>query len=199
MRNAIAFKRYLYILLLTGFIKAPLAHAAHIGLEPGSTYATTGDSISFDLVISGLGNFGPASLGAFDISVGFDPGALSFNSYSLGNFLGNIALSQALNASSGNLGNAINVAEVSLLSALGLDTLQPGTFTLATLSFTVTNLAMGAVTQLSVLSGPVLADAFGAPLSATSAAPASVTGVPVPGTAFLLIAALFGWLTLKRR
>lgn len=199
MPGPIPFKRYALALLTVLLMQTPVAHATLIALQPSSTYATTGDSISLDLVVSGLGNFGPDSLGAFDISVGYDPGVLSFTSYSLGNFLGNIALAEALDSSSGNLGSAVNVAEVSLLSVIGLDTLQPGAFTLATLNFNVTNLAVGAVTQLSVLSGHVLADAYGAPLSATSTGPASVAAISVPGTAFLLIASMFGWLTLKRR
>ena len=199
MLGPIPFKRYALALLTVLLMQTPVAHATLIALQPSSTYATTGDSISLDLVVSGLGSFGPDSLGAFDISVGYDPGVLSFTGYSLGNFLGNIALAEAIDSSWGNLGNAVNVAEVSLLSAIGLDTLQPGTFTLATLNFNVTNLAVGAETQLSVLSGPVLADAFGAPLSATSTGPASVSAVSVPGTAFLLIASMVGWLTLRRR
>jgi hypothetical protein len=199
MLGPIPFKHYVLALLSVLLMQTPVAHAALIALQPSSTYATTGDSISLDLVVSGLGNFGPDSLGAFDISVGYDPGALSFTSYSLGNFLGNIALAEAIDSSSGNLGSAVNLAEVSLLSVIGLDTLQPGAFTLATLNFNVTNLAVGTVTQLSVLSGPVLADAFGAPLSATSTGPASVAAVSVPGTAFLLLASMFGWLIMKRR
>lgn len=202
MRQATTFKRHLYVLLLTGFLQTPLAQAALIGLQPSSLFATTGDSISLNLVVSGLGNFAPDSLGAFDISIGYDPGALSFTSYSLGNYLGNINLLEAIDGSLGNVGNAVNVAEVSLLSATGLDTLQPGAFTLATLNFNVTNLAAGALTQFSLLPGLVLGDGFGSALSATSSGPASVTGsaaIPVPGTLFLLMASLFGWLVLKRR
>jgi len=199
MLGPIPFKRYALALLTLLLMQTPVAHATLIALQPSSMYATTGDSISLDLVISGLGNFGPDSLGAFDISVEYDPGVLTFTSYSLANFLGNIVLAEAIDSSSGNLGSAVNVAEVSLLSVIGLDTLQPGAFTLATLNFNVTNLAVGAVTQLSVLSGHVLADAYGAPLSATSTGPASVAAVSAPGTAGLLMASMFGWLTMRRR
>jgi hypothetical protein len=196
-------KQGLFALLATLVLNSPLAHSALIGLQPGSTLASTGDSISLDLVISGLGNFGPDSLGAFDISIGFDPSALSFTDYVFGDFLGDFDLFEALDVSSGALGGTLNIAEVSLLSAIDLDALQPSGFTLARLNFTVTNLAAGAVTQVSVLSGAVLADANGDSLSATSGGPVIVEGraatVPVPGTAFLLIASFFGWLALKRR
>jgi hypothetical protein len=110
MLGPIPFKHYVLALLSVLLMQTPVAHAALIALQPSSTYATTGDSISLDLVVSGLGNFGPDSLGAFDISVGYDPGALSFTSYSLGNFLGNIALAEAIDSSSGNLGSAVNLA-----------------------------------------------------------------------------------------
>jgi hypothetical protein len=195
-----------FVLLTLCLMQTPLAHSALIGFQPASISASTGDSIAFDLVISGLGDFSPDSLGAFDISIGFDAAVLSFTGYSLGDFLGDIALLEAIDASAGNLGNVVNVAEVSLLSALALDSLQPGEFTLATLNFNVINLAAGAVTQLSVLSGPVLGDAFGSPLSVTASGTASVEGtgsspdpIPVPGTLFLLAAALLGWLAVKRR
>jgi hypothetical protein len=203
MYNSTTFKRYAYILLLTCLAQAPLAHSALISLQPDTTFADTGDSISLDLVISGLGDYAPDSLGAFDISIDFDASALSFTSYVLGDFLGDVSASEAIDASGGASGGSVNVAEVSLLSAAALDTLQPGAFILATLNFSVLDLEDGAATQLSLLAGPVLADAFGFGLSATTSGPASVqstvSGVPVPGTLLLLVTALFGWLTLNRR
>jgi Cohesin domain len=190
------FTRYVFVLLTLCLMQSPLAHAALIGFQPASVTANTGDSISIDLVISNLGN---GSLGSFDISVGFDSSALSFDSYSLGDFLGSVALLEAIDASVGGSSGAVNVAEVSLLSALDLDTLQPGSFVLATLNFNVINLAGGAVTQLSVLSGPVLGNAFGAPIAVTGLGSASIASVPIPGTLVLLLASLLGWLTLNRR
>ena len=199
MRNPNAFKRNVLVLLAVCLMQTPLAHSALIGIQPGTTSANTGDLISLDLVISDLGNFAPDSLGAFDISIGFDAAALSFAGYSLGGFLGNVGLSEAIDTSAGDMGGALNIAEVSLLSAIGLDTLQPGAFTLATLNFTVINLAGGASTLLSVLPGAVLADASGFALSAIASGPARIQSVPVPGTLLLLITSLFGWITLKRR
>jgi hypothetical protein len=199
MCNPTAFKRHLLVLLAVCLMQTPLAHSALIGIQPGTTSANTGDLISLDLVISGLGNFAPDSLGAFDISVAFDDTALSFTGYSLGGYLGNVGLSEAIDAGTGAVGGTVNVAEVSLLSAVGLDTLQPGAFTLATLNFTVINLAGGAATQLSVLPGAVLADASGFALSATASGPATIQSVPVPATLLLLITCLFGWLIHVKR
>jgi hypothetical protein len=199
MPSPIPFKRYVLVLLTMCLIQIPLAHSALIEFQPDSILAGNGDSISFDLVISELGSFSPDSLGAFDISIGFDASVLSFASYDLGGFLGDINLFEAVDASSGDIGGAVNVAEVSLLSAIDLDALQPGEFTLATLNFTVINLAAGAVSQLSVLDGAVLSDADGESLSADTSGTASVRAIPVPGTLFLFAAALFGGLALKRR
>ncbi|MDX1734560.1 MAG: cohesin domain-containing protein [Halioglobus sp.] len=184
---------------ILGFL-ASSAHADSILLElqPGSNAAATGDSISLDIVVSGLGEFAPDSLGAFDITVGFDATALSLTGYSLGPYLGDPSLSEALDASSGDLGGSVNVAEVSLLSTAGLDVLQPGSFTVATLNFDVTSLVLGAVTQLSVLPGAILGDAFGAQLAVAGVGGASVANVPVPGTFILLLLPLGGLLALGR-
>jgi hypothetical protein len=199
MRYPTAIKRSVLVVLAVCLLQIPLAHSALIGIQPGTTSASTGDLISLDLVISGLGNYAPASLGAFDISIGFDATALSFTSYSLGGYLGNVGLSEAINVGTGATGGSVNVAEVSLLSAIGLDTLQPGAFTLATLNFTVINLGGGAATQLSVLPSPVLADANGSALPVTTAGPASIQSVPAPGTLLLLITGLFAWLVQVKR
>ena len=202
MCSATIFKRCFYILLFTCLTKVPLANAALIGLQPGTTFADTGDSISLDLVISDLGDFTAASLGAFDISIAFDASILSFTSYALGNYLGDVGIAEAIDASEGELVGAVNVAEVSLLSVPDLDALQPGAFTLATLNFTVLDLEVGADTELSLLTGFVLADASGEKLSATTTGPATVknllVNVPVPGTLFLLTASLLGLLTVNR-
>jgi hypothetical protein len=204
MYSPTKFKRYAYILLLTCLAQAPLAHSALISLEPGTTVANTGDTFSLDLVISGLNSSGSDSLGAFDISIGFDASALSFTSYVLGDFLGDVGASEAIDASGGVSGGSVNMAEVSLLSAGVLDALQSDTFTLATLNFNVIDLEGGATTQLSFGSGPVLGDAFGfAILPVMTSAPANIrstsSGVPVPGTLLLLVTSLFGFLTLGRR
>jgi hypothetical protein len=199
MRGFTLLKSCFLLLLALFVLRAPLAYSALIEFQPDSFLAGPGDSISLDLVVSGLGNAGPDSLGAFDISVGFDPTKLSFTGYSLGNLLGNVGLAEAIDASAGDVGGAVNVAEVSLLSVPALDALQPDSFVVATLKFDVVDLAPSVVTQLSVLSGAVLGDAFGSPLSVTGLGSASVQGVPLPGTLFLFSATLFGWVAARRR
>jgi hypothetical protein len=193
-------KGYALAVLALLFVQAPLAHSALIGLQPDTTFASSGDSIALDLVISELGDFGTDSLGAFDISVGFDVSVLSFASYNLGGFLGDVGMSEAIDASAGDVGGAVNIAEVSLLSISNLDTLQPGEFILATLNFNVVDLVGGAMTQLSVLSGAVLADALGEGIEPAGLGTATVEGfVPLPGTLYLVAVSILAWLTLKRR
>jgi hypothetical protein len=198
LKSSKLFKRSLAIVAVTCI--APFAHSGPItlDLQPGTAYAGNGDTVALDLVVSGLGDFSADSLGAFDITVGFDASALTFNSYSLGYLLGDVSLSEALDGSAGDIGGGINVTEVSLLSVLDLDALQPDSFILATLNFDVTNLAPGTSTELAVLQGPILADAFGAQLTVEGLGSASISNVPVSGTLLLFIASCFSWRFARR-
>ncbi|MEZ5572747.1 MAG: cohesin domain-containing protein [Halioglobus sp.] len=189
-------KRLSAVILLACIAQAPVAQATMLSLQPGETLANTGDTVSLDLIVSGLGAFSPDSLGAFDISVAYDAAVLSFAGYSLENFLGNIGLSEAIDASGGASGGAVNVAEVSLLSAVGLNNLQPGEFVLASLSFNVLSLGVGAATELSIQQGALLADAAGSRLQFTDAGSATIVNrgsIPLPGTLLLLLGSLLSW------
>ncbi len=186
-------KHFIAALLLACIAQAPAGHAALLRLAPDTTLVTNGDTVSLELIVSGLGDFSPASLGAFDVSIGYDPAVLSFADYSLGNFLGDISLFTALDVSSGDTGADVNLAEVSLLLPASLDALQPGEFFLASLSFNVLNLAPGASTSLQILDRPVLSDAYGAALQATTGRAATIQAIPLPGTLLLMLAGLLGY------
>lgn len=183
-------------LLVAWVFQASLSQAAFIELDPNATTVANGEVLSIDLRVGGLGNFGPDSLGTFDISVGFDSSVISFDSYSLGGLLGDVGLVEALDVGTGQAGGNVNVAEVSLLSAAALDALQPGDFSVATLNFDVINLDAGELTELSILSAPLLGDAFGSRIGVTETGSAIIEGrspVPVPGTLLLLVSAFIGW------
>jgi hypothetical protein len=201
MRNTTWFRQCVFVLSMAGVFNAPLAHSLVIGFQPDATFASTGDSIALNLVVSGLGNFAPDSLGAFDVSVGFDSAIFSFTSYSLGGYLGDLGLFEALDVSSGAGIGTVNLAEVSLLSPSSLDALQPGGFTLATLNFAVLDLPAGALTQFSILQEPILGDAFGNQLQPSAIGSAVIQGresqVPAPGTLYLFIASILGWVVLR--
>lgn len=126
-------------LLLLGLVNQ--AGAVTLSLSPASQTAANSDTVFLDLVVSGLGNFAPASLGDFDVDIGYDTAVLSFQSYSLGVLLGDVGLGEALDASLGDTFGSVNIAELSLLEpdlatcffcvAPYLDDLQPDSFTLA--------------------------------------------------------------------
>jgi hypothetical protein len=193
-------KRLSAILLLVCIAQAPVAHAVLLSVQPDTTFAANDDLVSLDIVVSGLGNFGPDSLGAFDVFMGYDATVLSFSGYSLNNLLGDLG-GQAIDSSAGDLGGSVNIAEVSLLAAAVLDALQPDEFIMASLNFDVLDLAIGATTELSILPGAVLSSAFGQPLSVTGGLSATIEGraaVPLMGTLWLLLGGFISWSAARR-
>jgi hypothetical protein len=189
-------KRLLFVALFACTAQTQVAQAALLSLQPDATIAANGESVSLELVVSGLGDTGADSLGAFDVSILYDAGVLSFASYTLNGLLGDLGLFEAIDISAGDSGGFLNIAEVSLLAAAGLDALQSSEFVLASLNFGVLDLASGATTQLSILRGARLTDANGNGLQVSDGRSAIVEGratVPLPGTFLLLFTALFGW------
>lgn len=194
-------KSLIAVVLFACVAQVPIAHAALLSLQPDAVFADNGDSVSFDLVVSGLGDFSSDSLGAFDVFVGYDASVLSFTGYSLGGLLGDLGSLEALDASTGDSGVAVNVGEVSLLPSASLDALQPGEFILASLTFDVLNIVIGTTTELSILGGAVLADGSGFSLPVTNSLSATIEGrvsVPLPGTLLLLLGGLFSWHAVRR-
>jgi hypothetical protein len=157
--------------------------AMSLSFSPSSASIGVGESIDIGIVISGLEN---ADLGAFDFSINYDSTILGFNSYTLGDGLGDIAAGDADDWSLGDDGaGAINLAEISWLWDLSS---QSDAFTLATISFT----GIGAGTSPLLFSNVTLGDYWGDPLTATSEnGSARVTApVPVPATIFLMVTGL---------
>jgi hypothetical protein len=109
--------------------------AGPVGLQfnPASQAVLTGQSVSADVMITGLGL--PPEVGSFDLSIAFDPSLLSPVSISFGLLLGNPLFFEAL-TDSFFVGNIANAAEVSLLSNAQLDALQSSSFSLFTMNFT---------------------------------------------------------------
>jgi len=170
------------VLLLAG----TTAHAISLGFSPSSQVAPVGSSVDVDLVISGLGDFMPDSLGVFDLDVLYDSAILgltnvAFGDPVLGDQLDVFGFGLNLTAVSAVAGGT-NLFELSFDFPADLDFFQPGSFALARLSFDV--LANG--TSPLDLANVILGDAFGAPLAA-DVDPGSVTGVPEPGTITLFL------------
>jgi hypothetical protein len=127
---------------------------------PSTSNVAPGDIVQIDIVIDGLTADAADSLGAFDIEVGFDATALSVDSFSVGNLLGDSDFFEALDDSFVDLSGIANLAVVSLLFDDELDALQPASFVLASIAFSVDILDVGSSTDI-VFGTIVLSDAFG--------------------------------------
>ena len=183
---------------------SPLAVGGVIlGLSPSSQNALPGDTISLNLVVSGLNSGGVSSLGDFDLNVAFDTSKLSFTSYSLGSFLGDISLSEAGNFSLGATGGSINLSEVSyILDPTALAALQGNSFTLATLFFNVGSLLNGQSTNVSFTDIYALGDSLGNPLTLDAANGATIGNnatVPEPSSILLILLAVPALSWARRR
>jgi hypothetical protein len=168
------------------------AHAISLGFSPASQAVPGGSSVAVDLVISGLGDFAAPSLGNYNLDVVFDPAILALTGVALGDpVLGNqldlfgVGTFATVDSS---VAGTVYLEEISFDSPSDLDTLQPGSFTLARLTFDA--LAIG--TSPLDLANVVLGDSFGLPLE-TDLTPGSITVVlepsvvPEPSTVTLFL------------
>lgn len=189
-------KKFLNIALAMGLafvLTSTAVQAVELGFVPPTQEVPGGTPVSVDVVISGLGDFAPPSLGAFDLDIAFDPSILSLSSVVFGPFLGDIGLFEAIASDTPGVGT-VNVFEVSLLSDTDLDALQPSSFPLVTLNFDTLNSGTSPLT----ITAATLGDAFGDPLSYT-ASEGSVTVTPEPGTWVLMVSGLAGLLGIWRK
>ena len=158
-----------------------------LSLVGTSVPPATGDPVTLDLIISGLGSGGPPNVGSFDIFVQFDASILAPSGVTFGNFLGDPGLFEALTDFQIPHGDTIEVAEVSLLAGSALAALQPTAFTLATVTFSRTAPGLAGFTYRG---GPI-DDQDGVLIFGTK------TEVPEPGNGLLPLAAL-GLMVLRQ-
>jgi hypothetical protein len=157
-----------------------------LSLEPETETVGVGDLFNVSVVISGLGTSSAPSLGAFDIGLFFDSLLLAVDSVSIGDPVQGDQLDlQGFGTFSG--GGAItggwNIFEISLDSADDLNTMQLDSFVLATVTFEALDVGIGDL-SMSIDLPWGLADAYGAPLTATLEG-ASVAIVPLPAAVWL--------------
>jgi hypothetical protein len=162
------------------------AHAISLGFSPSDQAAPIGSSVDVDLVISGLGNGAAPSLSTFDLDVLYDSAIVGLTNVAFGDpVLGDQldVFGFGFNLTSvGAVAGGTNLFELSFDFPADLDFFQPGSFTLARLSFDVLELGISPLDLANV----ILGDANGDPLSAT-VTPGSVTGIPEPGTITLFL------------
>lgn len=152
-------KHLLSLAFCAAWLGLPLAASATtIAIEPGAPVVGLGDPVTAVISISGLGDSAPESLSIFDIDVSFDPTILSLTSVGFGGQLG-----LSLASITEGLGS-VNLFELSFTSVSDLDTAQPGSFTLATLSFDT----LAAGTSSLGLSTIQLGNALGNPIQAVA-------------------------------
>ena len=159
-----------------------------LSIVPVSQTVAVGDTLDVNVAISGLGHLTAPSLGAFDIDVNFDSSILAFNSVAFGDpVLGDQLDLFGLGYGAGSFygdgpaAGGRNIWEVSLDPPATLDTLQPGSFTLATLTFDAIGLGTSAISMVA----NALGDSYGAPLTVGTLEGGSATVVPAPGAVVL--------------
>lgn len=188
------------------------AHALSLSIIPSAGSAVVGGNVNADLVISDLGSGGAAStVGAFDINIGFDSSILSLNNVTFGALLGNLSLSEAIAAFDNSTPGTVNLFEVSLLEASAstcvfcqtpyLDSLQPSSFLLATLSFIGTSQGTSTLTPVinAIGDGEGNDLARGLITAAGSVTVGRPVTVPEPSILALLSVGLLGWMFSNRK
>lgn len=190
-------KLFKSIILAASLFYASISSATlMVWLEPGFQMGSTGDDVTLTLMVGGLGDGVAPSLGAFDLDVIYDPSVLSFTSYTMMGSLGDVVLFEALDESLGDLGGAIALAEISLLTDAELDLLQGSSFALAELTFHIDALAAPDSTHLS-LEDIAFSDGSGIDFTDVDLRGATI-GTVVPEPSSLLLLGL-GLLALTRK
>jgi len=162
------------------FTAAP-ALAINLSIDPSFQEIPVGDTAFVDLVLSGLGDFAPPSIGAFALSVAYDDSILSLSSVMFGSYLGTPGVDADAYVDASVPGE-VYLDEISFLFPDELDALQPASFALATLGFT--GVAAG-FSNLDFLFAD-LGDAFGFSIGDVTTTGAGVAPVPEPATMLLL-------------
>ena len=139
---------------------SPASNASALTIVPSAASVLVGNSFTVDLVISGVVDLAPPSIGSYDIEFGYDDALLGFDTVTFGgpgpDQLDLLNLGPITFLDSSTAGTVL-LGEVSLDDTNTLNDFQAGTFTLARLQFT--GLAAGTA-DLSVIAA-LFADAVG--------------------------------------
>ncbi len=144
------------------FLCASVCSGVTLEVVPSSQRVDVGETLTVDVNIWGLGEFAAPSLGAFDVTLSFDPAVLGFADITFGPYLGDEAAGEAITGFS--VSDDLMAFEVSLLLPEELIGLQPAGFTL----FTVTFEGLTTGGSPLVIAADVLADELGDPIIAST-------------------------------
>ena len=193
-------KKIVFLAAMLFFTTSLVQAAIELSIEPTTQEVTDGSEVEVGILISGLGEFVPPSLGAYSIEVGYDSTLLSANHVIFGDpVLGNqldLGFGSFVFSDVSNPG-VVFLEEISFVGPL-LDDIQHGRFTLATLSFD----AVAAGTSPIDLDFVALRDSVGLPLDAVPLGGEviikSSTPVPVPAAVWLFGSGLLALIGLSR-
>lgn len=166
-----------------------------IGFHQDFLEIEVGNPLNVDIVALNLGNFTPPSLGAFDIEIAFDCTILSFGSATFGSFLGDPSMGEAIFDYQEITPGLVNLYDLSLLSSIELDALQPADFSLATLHFNTISLGNSTIN----LTVKALSDATGGPFLFNKEETTNVNVTPEPTTILLVGSGLISLAGFRRK
>lgn len=177
--------------------------AISLDIEPSMQTVGLG-SFNVDVVISGLNAAGEI-VSAFDLDVAYDDSMLSATDVTFGSFLGDPLAFEAFTNVDLTTPGIVDFAELSLLFDFELASIQPDTFTLATLTFEATAFGTSSlifsdgfddIKGRSIFDGSNFIPAI---LQIDSVGTANVSAVPEPGTILLLGSGLVGLAGVVKR
>ncbi len=178
-------------------LHASTVSAVALEVIPDTSTMNVSDSLTVDVLISGLGVASAPSLGVFDIDLTFDPALFMAGAVTFGDQLDLLGFgSTQLDAA---FPGAVNAFELSIDPRSTLDFSQADSFRLFSVEFEAISTGFG-LFDLSVLS---LGDSSGTPLPyTTSGASVEVlqpSVIPVPAAVWLFGTGILGLIGISKR